>query len=136
SQAAVRGDFSARGDENRFQFGFHDMVADLNQLMATSDGNLAQLSQLLKAIAAGDLTARMDGRFEGVFATMRDDANTTVSQLTQIISRIQHATLSINTAAGEIASSNQDLSQRTELQAANLEETAASMEELTSTVRQ
>ncbi|MGN0858641.1 MAG: methyl-accepting chemotaxis protein, partial [Stenotrophomonas sp.] len=136
SQAAVRGDFSARGDENRFQFGFHDMVADLNQLMATSDGNLAQLSQLLKAIAAGDLTARMDGRFEGVFATMRDDANTTVSQLTQIISRIQHATLSINTAAGEIASGNQDLSRRTELQAANLEETAASMEELTSTVRQ
>src|SRR5690606_26033292 len=69
-------------------------------------------------------------------ATMRDDANTTVSQLTQIISRIQHATLSINTAAGEIASGNQDLSRRTELQAANLEETAASMEELTSTVRQ
>ena len=136
SQAAVRGDFSARGDENRFQFGFHDMVADLNHLMATSDGNLAQLSQLLKAIAASDLTARMDGRFEGVFATMRDDANTTVSQLTQIISRIQHATLSINTAAGEIASGNQDLSRRTELQAANLEETAASMEELTSTVRQ
>ena len=136
SQAAVRGDFSARGDEARFQFGFRDMVHDLNQLMATSDGNLAQLSQLLQAIAAGDLTARMDGRFEGVFATMRDDANTTVSQLTQIISRIQHATLSINTAAGEIASGNQDLSRRTEMQAANLEETAASMEELTSTVRQ
>ncbi|MFS8435943.1 chemotaxis protein, partial [Xanthomonas campestris pv. campestris] len=39
-------------------------------------------------------------------------------------------------AASEIAAGNQDLSQRTEQQAANLEETAASMEELTSTVKQ
>jgi methyl-accepting chemotaxis protein len=38
-------------------------------------------------------------------------------------------------AAGEIAQGNQDLSQRTEEQAASLQETAASMEELTSTVR-
>jgi methyl-accepting chemotaxis protein len=67
---------------------------------------------------------------------MRDDANATVAQLTDIVGRIQQASSAINTAAGEIASGNADLSQRTEQQAANLEETAASMEELTSTVRQ
>ncbi|PPU21623.1 hypothetical protein XarCFBP6762_21330, partial [Xanthomonas arboricola] len=50
--------------------------------------------------------------------------------------RIQQSAVSINSAASEIAAGNQDLSQRTEQQAANLEETAASMEELTSTVRQ
>ncbi len=44
--------------------------------------------------------------------------------------------MSIKGAASEIAAGNQDLSQRTEQQAANLEETAASMEELTSTVKQ
>jgi methyl-accepting chemotaxis protein len=42
----------------------------------------------------------------------------------------------INTAAGEIASGNNDLSNRTEQQASALEETASSMEELTSTVKQ
>ncbi|MFL7976703.1 methyl-accepting chemotaxis protein, partial [Xanthomonas vasicola] len=67
---------------------------------------------------------------------MRDDANATTEQLSGIVGRIQHATFSINTAASEIAAGNNDLSQRTEQQAANLEETAASMEELTSTVRQ
>ncbi|HKB52491.1 MAG TPA: methyl-accepting chemotaxis protein, partial [Ramlibacter sp.] len=40
------------------------------------------------------------------------------------------------TASGQIASGNQDLSQRTEEQASSLEETAASMEELTGTVKQ
>jgi len=134
--AAAAGDFSLRGDEKRFQHDFRDMVAGLNQLMHATDGNLVQVSSLLQAIARGDLTARMEGDFHGVFASMRDDANSTVAQLTSIIGRIQSAASSINLAASEIAQGNNDLSRRTEQQAANLEETAASMEELTSTVRQ
>ena len=94
------------------------------------------VSGVLQSLSRGDLTARMEGDFHGVFARMRDDANATVAQLTDIVGRIQDASTSINTAAGEIASGNSDLSRRTEQQAANLEETAASMEELTSTVRQ
>ncbi|MCC4615910.1 methyl-accepting chemotaxis protein [Xanthomonas campestris pv. asclepiadis] len=136
AQSAANGDFSARGDAERFQYDFQVMVDSLNQLMATADGNLQSLSSLLQSIAAGDLTARMTGEFKGVFAQMRDDANATAAQLAEIVGRIQHSAVSINSAASEIAAGNQDLSQRTEQQAANLEETAASMEELTSTVRQ
>ncbi|MEA9833428.1 methyl-accepting chemotaxis protein [Xanthomonas campestris] len=135
AQAAANGDFSVRGDGQRFQYDFRAMVESLNTLMATADGNLEALSAVLRAIAAGDLTTRMQGEFHGVFARMRDDANATVSQLADIVGRIQRSTDTINDAASEIASGNQDLSQRTEQQSANLEETAASMEELTSTVR-
>jgi len=134
--AAAQGDFSVRGDAAAYQHDFRDMVSSLNQLMETTDGNLSELSKLLQAIARGDLTVRMQGDFHGVFADMRDDANATVGQLTDIVGRIQHAASSINLAATEIATGNSDLSRRTEQQAANLEETAASMEELTSTVRQ
>jgi methyl-accepting chemotaxis protein-1 (serine sensor receptor) len=134
--AAAAGDFSLRGDEDRFAYDFRDMVAGLNRLMQTTDENLVQVSTLLQAISRGDLTARMQGDFHGVFARMRDDCNATVDQLKQIVGRIQSSASSINLAAGEIASGNTDLSRRTEQQAANLEETAASMEELTSTVKQ
>ncbi|MCC4605030.1 methyl-accepting chemotaxis protein [Xanthomonas campestris] len=136
AQAAANGDFSARGDAERFQYDFRVMVDSLNTLMATADGNLQSLSGLLQSIAAGDLTARMSGEFRGVFAQMRDDANATATQLAQIVTGIKQSAVSIKGAASEIAAGNQDLSQRTEQQAANLEETAASMEELTSTVRQ
>ncbi|MBC9114668.1 methyl-accepting chemotaxis protein [Stenotrophomonas maltophilia] len=134
--AAAAGDFSLRGDEDRFAYEFRDMVAGLNRLMQTTDENLVQVSTLLQAISRGDLTVRMQGDFHGVFARMRDDCNATVDQLKQIVGRIQSSASSINLAAGEIASGNTDLSRRTEQQAANLEETAASMEELTSTVKQ
>ncbi|MCD0244818.1 methyl-accepting chemotaxis protein [Xanthomonas melonis] len=136
AQSAANGDFSARGDADRFQYDFKVMVDSLNTLMATADGNLQSLSGLLQAIAAGDLTARMSGEFRGVFAQMRDDANATAAQLAQIVDGIKQSAVSIKGAASEIAAGNQDLSQRTEQQAANLEETAASMEELTSTVKQ
>ncbi|KAG0924898.1 hypothetical protein G6F32_013744 [Rhizopus arrhizus] len=77
----------------------------------------------------------MDGDLQGVFARMRDDANATVAQLGGIVTRIQQATSSLDTGVGEIVAGHHDLSQRTEQQAANLEEAAASLEELTSPVR-
>ena len=108
----------------------------LNDLLDSFAASVGQVSTLLGALSQGDLTARMEGDYQGVFARIRDDANATVDQLTSIVGRIQGASSAISGAAGEIASGNNDLSRRTEQQAANLEETAASMEELTSTVRQ
>ncbi|MGV8958987.1 MAG: methyl-accepting chemotaxis protein [Stenotrophomonas sp.] len=134
--AASRGDLSGR-IELEGKEGFLLQLSDqLNGLLETFTGSIGQVSAVLTALAKGDLTLRMEGDFDGVFARMRDDANTTIAQLTTIIGDIQGAASGINLAATEIAAGNHDLSQRTEQQAANLEETAASMEELTSTVRQ
>ncbi|HEY1034306.1 MAG TPA: methyl-accepting chemotaxis protein, partial [Pseudoxanthomonas sp.] len=135
-QAAVQGDLSGRIGESGKQGFLLGLSQQVNSLLATISGSVDAVSGVLRSLSGGDLTARMEGDFHGVFATMRDDANATVAQLTDIVGRIQDASTAINTAAGEIASGNSDLSRRTEQQAANLEETAASMEELTSTVRQ
>ncbi|MEP9701928.1 methyl-accepting chemotaxis protein [Xanthomonas euvesicatoria] len=136
TQAACAGDFALRGKAETFEHDFRLMVENFNTMMATSDTNLASFSGLLRAIADGDLTVRMSGNFHGVVASMRDDANSTVHRLTDIVTRIQTTSNSISFAAEDIASGNQQLAQRSEQQAASLEETAASMEELTSTVKQ
>ena len=134
--AAAAGDFSQRGDSARFEHDFRAMVDGLNQLMQAADHNLAEVSTMLRAIADGRLGARMHGDFQGVFARIAGDANATAAQLATIVTDIKRTSGSIHSAAAEIAAGNNDLSRRTEQQAANLEETAASMEELTSTVRQ
>jgi len=136
AQAAASGDFSQRGNEERFDHDFRQMVQGLNRLMQTSDNELGRVSAMLQAIADGDLSARMDGQHQGVFARIAGDANRTAAHLAQIVGGIKQAVTRIETAAAEITSGSSDLSRRTEQQAANLEETAASMEELTSTVRQ
>jgi len=134
--AAARGQLHGRIEVAGKQGFVLTLAVSINRLLETFQGNLSGLQALLSALAQGDLRVRMQGQFDGVFAQMRDDANATVQQLTDIVARIQQASLAINGAAGEIVSGTQDLAGRTERQAAHLEETASSMEELTATVRQ
>ncbi|WP_284700241.1 methyl-accepting chemotaxis protein [Leeia speluncae] len=134
--AANNGNFTARGDAAKYQYEFREMVEGLNSLMSTSDKGLTEVGRVLKALAQGDLTQRIDGDYRGTFKQLKDDSNETAEKLSEIVTQIREATDTINTAAKEIAAGNQNLSQRTEQQAASLEETASSMEELTGTVKQ
>ncbi|MGA6150131.1 methyl-accepting chemotaxis protein [Stenotrophomonas sp. NPDC077461] len=134
--AAAQGDLNGRIDVAGKEGFVLTLAVSINRLLDTFQGNLSGLQALLSALAQGDLRVRMRGDFQGVFAQMRDDANATVQQLTDIVARIQQASVAINGAAGEIVSGNHDLADRTERQAAHLEETASSMEELTATVHQ
>ena len=135
-QAANEGDFSRRitveGKE-----GFLKVLAEgINGLMETSSVGLNEVVRVLGALAKGDLTEKITNDYKGTFGRLKDDSNTTVDKLTEIVTQIKESTESINVAAKEIASGNTDLSSRTEEQASSLEETASSMEELTGTVKQ
>jgi methyl-accepting chemotaxis protein len=134
--AAAQGDFSQRIAMQDKEGFFRQLGEGINQLMETSDRGLQEVVRMLGALARGDLTDRITNEYSGTFGRLKDDANETSDRLTEIIGQIREATDTINTAAGEIASGNSNLSQRTEEQASSLEETAASMEELTSTVKQ
>ncbi|MFD0738957.1 methyl-accepting chemotaxis protein [Lysobacter koreensis] len=134
--AAVAGDFSHRGEAQRFEYVYRDMIEGLNALMTSADHGLTDIGALLAAVTQGDLTREADADLPGQFGELAANANGTVRQLAQVVGKIRLGSDAISTAAGEIASGNNDLSQRTEQQAASLEETASSMEELTSTVRQ
>ncbi|WP_279613553.1 methyl-accepting chemotaxis protein [Paraburkholderia tropica] len=97
---------------------------------------LAQALAHFKAIANGDLTARIEVQSLDEMGQLLEGVKAMQTNLVDMIGRVRDGASAINTAAREIASGNSDLSQRTEAQAASLEETASSMEELTATVRQ
>ncbi len=134
--AAAAGEFGVRGHDENYQHTFREMVAGLNNLMQTCQRGLEEVSLVMGRVAQGDLTARMEGDYQGAFDRIKQDTNATVEQLTAIVGDIRQATETINTAAKEIAMGNTDLSQRTEEQASSLQQTASSMEEITSTVKQ
>ena len=134
--AAAAGDFTVRGEDGKFEYQYREMVAALNKLMDTAERALADVVRVLGALANGDLTEKITSEYDGTWKRMKDDANSTVAKLTEIVSGIRESTETINVASKEIASGNSDLSSRTEEQASSLEETASSMEELTSTVKQ
>ncbi len=134
-QAASEGDFERRIHENGRSGFILELIKNINQLIETSSIGLNEVARVLDALSHGDLTKKITSDYSGMFGQLKDDANSTVEKLREVIYQIQDATGTINTSAKEIASGNNDLSHRTEKQAASLEETAASMQELTSTVQ-
>jgi methyl-accepting chemotaxis protein len=104
-------------------------------LLRQLGGQPGYAAAIVRSIAAGNLgvpiaTAPGD-RSSLLFAMqgMRDS-------LVEIVAQVRSGTLTIANASTEIAAGNQDLSHRTDNQARTLQDTAASMEELTGTVRQ
>ena len=135
-QLASYGMFDARIAMEGKEGFFVRLGESINQLLDNTKQALDATSDVLNLVARGDLTRTIEGDFGGVFGQLKDDTNTTVERLREVVGRIKEASETINTASKEIAAGNQDLSSRTEEQASSLEETASSMEELNATVKQ
>ncbi len=89
----------------------------------------------LDRMSSGDLTVRLETAFAPEYERLRSDFNRTVEQLGKTVGTIVGITDAIRTGTGEITAAADDLSRRTEQQAASLEETAAALDEITATVR-
>ncbi|HEY9278638.1 MAG TPA: methyl-accepting chemotaxis protein, partial [Eoetvoesiella sp.] len=96
-------------------------------------GEPAQVAAIADSIASGNLTNHID-MSQASRGSVIVAMNTMQEGLRKLVTSVLASSDSIATGAGQIAAGNADLSQRTEEQAANLTETAAAMEELSSTV--
>ncbi|MDD5249773.1 MAG: methyl-accepting chemotaxis protein [Rhodocyclaceae bacterium] len=134
--AAARGEFDARIDTQDKEGFFAKLGEEINMLLDNTQQALNATSEVLDLVAHGDLTRTIDRNYHGILGRLKDDTNTTVERLRQVVGRIKEAADAIDTASREIAAGNQDLSSRTEEQASSLEETASSMEQLNATVKQ
>lgn len=135
-EGALRGDFVTRLSLEGKEGFFRQLAEGLNQLSNVTQTGLSDVARVLQLVAAGDLTQKIETDYQGIFGQLKDDTNTTIERLREVVGRIKEATEAINIASQEIAAGNQDLSSRTEEQASSLEETSSSMEELNATVKQ
>ncbi len=99
-------------------------------------GPLKRAVNMAQAVAAGDLTTRMEAAAADETGQLLRALMDMNESLARTVGQVRSGTATIAGAANEIASGNMDLSSRTEQQASSLQETASSMEELTSTVSQ
>ena len=133
--AAADGDFSQRLDLRGASGFVHTVGTGLARLMQATELSLRETAGVLDALSHGDLRQRITSDMHGLFGEMKASTNAAVEQLAQLVADIQAATRTIGQAAAEISTGNIDLSTRTGQQAANLQETASSMEQLTAAVR-
>ncbi|WP_370559246.1 methyl-accepting chemotaxis protein [Edwardsiella tarda] len=99
--------------------------------------NVTLLNNNIKALSSGgaDLTRRLAASRSPEFNQVVDSFNAFISFLHHLMRQVEQSALAISSASRQITGGNIDLSSRTEEQSAAIVETAASMEELTGTVR-
>ncbi|WP_332856004.1 methyl-accepting chemotaxis protein [Duganella sp. S19_KUP01_CR8] len=97
---------------------------------------LNEAVDMAETVAAGDLSSEVHINSTDEIGALLGALKRMQENLSNIVGKVRVGTDAIHGAAVEIAAGNLDLSGRTEEQASSLEETAAAMVELTTTVQQ
>ncbi len=133
---AVEGDLSKRGDVNRFDGGYRDLVEGINRTLDAIIAPINEASRTLQQVARQDLSVRMTGEYRGDFARIKTDLNGALEKLEEALSQVAAGAGQVTAAAGQIGSGSQSLSQGASEQAGSLEEVSATLQEISSMARQ
>ncbi len=106
----------------------------LRSVLRSTGADPAEVARVANAVAEGDLTLQV--------ALRPGDDTSVMAAMARMCAKLRDIATSVNSSSGniaagseQIASSNMDLSMRTEQQAVNLQQTASAMDEFSGTVQ-
>jgi methyl-accepting chemotaxis protein len=113
---------------------FRDQAVDLRHAAAEREIMVSQLTAAMSELARGNLAYRISTPFPGESEQLRSNFNASLAQLADAMGQVLESSRAIDSGAGEIRTASDDLSLRTEAQAARLEEASAAMQQVTALV--
>lgn len=102
---------------------------------AEQDDVVAVLAAGLAQLASGDLTIRIETAFPSQYDRLREDFNRTAAQLDSVLGQVRRNSDGIQVRVAQIARANEDLTQRTQAQANNVEDTGRTLQGIAEAVR-
>ncbi len=130
-RGVVKGDLSHRITVN----GQDEMgrIADvINHLLESFQTAIGNVVSVMNNVAHGDLSQKVEGEYEGEIKNLQDGIDRSLSLLSKTITQVASVTDQVSTGAHQLSLSAQSLASGTSNQAANLEEIASSMNEISS----
>lgn len=97
---------------------------------------ISDAAGIVRRVANGDLSIQVRTTTRDEVGTLLQELNSMTESLASMVARVREASGSTGAASRQIAMGNAVLSERLEIQAASLEETARNMKQLTETVKQ
>ncbi len=122
----------------RFKFALSDgqaATAARQRLSEEQRDVMDHLRNSLEALSKGNLDCDLGSDIPSDYDDLRHHFNATLTELRRIIGELSDSAASIESKSAVLGQSAEELSHRTENQAATLEQTAAAMHEITSSVQ-
>jgi methyl-accepting chemotaxis protein len=136
TSSAREGQLSSRGDTNKFQGGYREIVQGVNETLDAVITPVQDAAVVLERIANKDMTARVTGNYQGDHAKIKNAVNLAAETLDQSLQQVAVGADQIASAAGQIGTGAQSLAQGTSEQASSLQEVSSSLQEMTAMTRQ
>ena len=130
-----KGDFSVRSEAD-VRGDFIPLKESLNVTLNDLESFVDEVAVVQAAISEGDLTKTVNGKYSGKMAVLKDSLNSSARNTAIMVGKVGAIAQSVVGGVQGLAEGNTKISNRVQEQAAALEETSASMEEMTSAVRQ
>ncbi|HEC13959.1 MAG TPA: PAS domain-containing protein, partial [Acidiferrobacteraceae bacterium] len=134
--SAGMGDFTQRINMAGKEDFFERLAEGINTVMETTEVSLNNVVKVIRSLAQGDLTQTINGNYHGIFAELKDDVNSTIHKLSEVITDVNSNANGISSASEQVSSTAENLSQGASEQASSVEETSASVEEMSASINQ
>ena len=126
------GDLKTRGDIAAMDDFYRPMLQGVNELIEAMAAPIAESASVLQQLADQNMTARVNGEYQGDFAAIKNALNKTGDVLDQALTQVQRSVQQFRSASSQISSGSQSLATATNQQAGSLEEVSSTVEELSS----
>jgi methyl-accepting chemotaxis protein len=133
--AAREGRLGHRADAARHQGDFRAIVDGMNRAIDAMAAPQRDAAGVLERLARRDLTARMDGTYQGEHARIQEAVNATGVALHDALGQVAEMVGQVSGAAGQIASSSQAVAAGASQQAAALGQTTSSIDVIAASSR-
>src|SRR6185295_9145433 len=125
----------AEGDVNvRIESDSSDETGLLLLSMQQMVASIQRMVNAATAIAGGDLTVRIQPQSER--DALGNALSEMVAKLTQTITEVRNGAISLTSASSQVSATSQGLAQGTSEQAASVEETTSSLQQMNATIGQ
>ena len=131
--AMEKGDYRQRANTS-LQGPLAEMCESLNATCANLEDVFGKAVHAAQGLTSGDLTVRIEGQYHGLNMALIESLNNALANFGSMLAELTYNTDHIIQQVSSVARGSNDLSNRTQEQAASLEETASAMESLTDMV--
>ncbi|MFO0744416.1 MAG: methyl-accepting chemotaxis protein [Myxococcota bacterium] len=129
-QHARLGNLGQRADAAAFNGAYRDIMEGTNSILEAFAGPVEALRASLAKAANGDLSARMEGDYEGEYAALKDAWNSMSNALNEVLADANRSSTQVNQRSDQIRMSAKGLADGAAEQAATVEEISAQMEQV------
>ena len=134
--AASEGDFDQRITEHG-KTGFYLIAAQcINKMLERTGASINDVVRVMRGLASGDLTQKIDADYQGILAQLKNDVNTTVERLTDVISVVHVNSDGSAKTATEVSRTATEMGDGAAEQTVSLQQITSSMEQMLANIRQ